>query len=514
MSRKIQLLVSVSLCLCGEKSFAQDDELKLATAILEGAEAALKKEKSKALERLQTAALMRTEHPGLQETLGAAALLLGDRALARRVLDRTPEMAAYLAMAELDGPGGYGRASTALSRHVTKQGDKATAGALFLAALAFSRSGQPDKANELLDKAAKRATSAVDEAFAPDPAVGMVRSAISAVERIESASQLAKEARVRLATALFEADRRGEAVRIAESSLDDPVTRSAALRILVLAENASEARRALERVENVLGEEPDAQDAKVAKVVLLVRLNELDRAEKAHDGIAGLESKELRGELARARTVIALHRGKDPLTALDLAESAVRTDPKSDEAVALLVRALLLAKKVDRAEAYAAALLKRQPKSVDPFALLADVAEAKGSAKKAEELRLRSRGFAAEKAKLERAVEAREEVLRAVRDAEAGIGAVGLEALRGEYPSLSLPIDLALARGATPGFARAARDRILAACSHQLEEFLGHRSGWDRTTIAVALYGKVENLDAPLSAADPARCQVQNVRRR
>jgi hypothetical protein len=56
--------------------------------------------------------------------------------------------------------------------------------------------------------------------------------------------------------------------------------------------------------------------------------------------------------------------------------------------------------------------------------------------------------------------------------AEGGVGAHGLDALRGEYPSLSLAADLALAKHGAPGFAAAARDRVLSACVDELVRFL------------------------------------------
>jgi hypothetical protein len=86
------------------------------------------------------------------------------------------------------------------------------------------------------------------------------------------------------------------------------------------------------------------------------------------------------------------------------------------------------------------------------------------------------------------------------------LGPAGLEALRGENPALALPIDLALAKSASAGFARAARDRILAACAPALPALLARASGWDRVTVSASLYGQAEDLDAPLSAADPRRC--------
>lgn len=476
-----------------------------------GALAAIAGEARRANDHFDRAVLLAPELRRVQEAAGTAALLLGDRARARRILSRTPRMATYAAMAQLDGPGGLTRATTTLSSQVRAAPKDHVAGALFLAALAFARVEQSDRAHELLKRALELAPSPLDESFAPDPAVAMVRSVIAAVE--ERGGETA-ELKVELAVALFDAGRRGEAVRIAEQGIGDPKTRAASLRILVLAENAVFARRALERVERLLREDRDAADAQVARGVLLARLGEHARADQALEAVAGIDVPELQSERDRARAEILLAAGKDPGAALELAEAAVRADPKSDAAVGVMIRALISAGKAGRAEAFVGALLKRKPKDVDPFALLAAIHEARQEPKKAAENRLRSRAFSAEKQKLEHEVELREQVLRAVRDAESGLGATGLEALRGEHPALALPIDLALVKSASPGYARAARDRILAACAPALSQLLGQRRGWDRVTVKVSLYGQSESLDAPLSAADPGRCRVARGKKR
>ncbi len=495
-------IVSFSAVIAGVvASVAPASAAPLTEPLLEGAEAVLAGQRKIGLERLQHAALLASDDLDVQAAVGTGALTLADRAMAQRVLRRVPQMAAYLAMAELDGPGGISRAGTVLSRHAeTKKPDPA---ALFLASLAFARAGEMDRAHQLLDRAVKSAEGPLDVAFAPDPAVVMARAVLAVAER----EGLADEATVRLATALFSAGRRGEAVRLAEKAIKVPATRAAGLRVLVLVENAAEGRRTLARIDRILAEDPKAEDALVAKVVLLVRLGELDRAERALESLGTVEAKELEGELERARAELSLAKKRDPLLALEAAEAAARADPKNDPTIAVLIRALLAAGKVGRAEAFALALFKRKPRDVDPFELFALVSEAKGEAKKAAENRLRSAGFQRERARLEKAVAAREEVLRAVRDAEGGLGPVALEAVRGEYPTLSLPVDLAVARSATPGFARVARERVFAACAPVFTRLLNRNIGWDTVTIAVSLYGNSQNLDAFLSAADPTRCQ-------
>lgn len=473
----------------------------LTEPLLEGAEAVLAHQKKRGLERLQHAALLASDDLDVQAAVGAGALTLGDRKMAQRVLRRVPRMAAYLAMAELDGPGGLSRAGTVLARHAEQKDAEPTA--LFLASLAFARAGESDRAHQLLDRAVKTAEGPLDVAFAPDPAVVMARAILAVATR----EGVADDATVRLATALFSAGRRGEAVRLAEKAVATPATRAAGLRVLVLVENAAEARRSLARIDRILAEDPRAEDAQVAKLVLLVRLGEYERAERVLEAMGPVEAAELTGELERARAELSLAKKRDPLLALEAAEAAARADPKSDATIAVLIRALLAADKVGRAEAFALALYKRRPRDVDPFELFALVSAAKGEPKKADDNRLRSQGYRRERERLERAVSAREEVLRAVRDASTAVGPVALEALRGEYPTLSLPVDLALARSATPGFARVARERILATCAPVFPRLLDRNRGWDTVTIAVSLYGESENLDAFLSAADPTRCQ-------
>jgi tetratricopeptide (TPR) repeat protein len=467
-------------------------------ALVKGAGAALRGEHATALTELERAATIAPEVPGVQEALGAAALLAGDALRARRVLARTPEMAVYLAMAEAEGPGGLARAQSVLSAQA-KEAD-ASAGVLFLAALAFWNAGQPERAHELLGRSVKRARSALDEAFAPDPAVALSRSVLHAFERLGAPPG----AEVELAAALIEAKRRGEAVRIAEGCLTKKETRAAGLRILVQVENAIEARRALERVERVLREEPAAEDARVARLVLLVRAQQVERAKKELLETPPIEDPELAAELDQLKAELTLDR--DPAAALEAAEAAVRARPRSDEAVAMMVRALVANHKLDRAEAFANALLKRKPTTVDPFELLGRVAEARGQKKLAAEMALRSRAYGSDRAKLEAAVREREEVLRAVRDGESGVGVTGFEALRAEHPALALPIDIGLARGGTPGFALAARERIFAACAPRLRTLLEHRKSWDAVPLNQSPYGQVEEVEAPLSAADPGRC--------
>jgi hypothetical protein len=473
------------------------DDAALAERVLAGVQAALRGERA-AIQVLERVAVQRPELPGLAGTIGTAALLLGDLARAQRVLGRLPELAAYRAMALASGPGGGARARTVLAEHAARP--DASADVLFLAALAFFDAKQRERADALLERAVLAADGPLDLAFAPDPGVAMSRQALRALRALGAE----ETARPRLAMALLNAHRRGEALRLAEASLGSKLGRDAGLRVLVLIENAVWARRTLDRVRRVRRDEPDSEDARVAEVVLELRAGRPERARALAEALPPIDDPEL--------AALALG-GADPEAALELAEAATRADPKSNANVALLVRALLGAGKIDRAEAFAGALLKRKPTDADPFALLAAVARARRQERKAREMDLRSAGFTRSLADLEAAVKAREAVLRGARDAqESALAVTGLEALRGEHAALSLPIDLALARHADRGWRRSARDRILAACGPRLKRLLLRTEGWDQVEIRTNPYGEVQRVEAPLSGADPARCRAPAAR--
>ena len=153
--------------------------------------------------------------------------------------------------------------------------------------------------------------------------------------------------------------------------------------------------------------------------------------------------------------------------------------------------------------------MKRKPRGLNPFALAAEIHAAEKATQKAEGDRLRARAFDLEQQKIEREVHRREEVLRAVRDAEAGVGATGLEAIRGEHPSLSLPVDLVIAKLGAAGSARAARDRVLQSCAPFFKVLVRRTRSWDVVEVEASLYGQTEKYEAPLSAADPGRCTLR-----
>ncbi len=472
----------------------------VAKSLLDGALAALDGKRKKAFRKLERAATLAPEIDGVQGALGAAALMYGRHQTAARVLKRVPELAAYHAMAVAHERGGLSKAKTVLSAHVrdAETPDPATA---FMVALAFAASGQAERADRLLAKAVAGA-GPLSEAFAPDPAVAMTRQVLVALRALERVG----DARARLAVVLVSAGRRAEAARLAKAALEDEGGRAAALRTLVRIDNTVHTRRALGHVRRVLALEPDAPDALVAQVVLRHRLGHTKYVRSAIESLPPVDDPYLKWELHRARAEVALADG-DVEAAIEAAEGAIRADPKEDASLALLVRGLLAAHKIDRAKAFAKELLKRKPIDVDPFDLLAKVADAKRRPSRAKEMRLRSRGYRGARAQLESQVKRREEVFKVVRDiSETGVGITALSALRGEDPSLALPVDLAIAKHGTRGSQRSARDRILARCKGSLGALLRNRGSWDRVSIVIAPYGIAKSVTAPLTAADPQRC--------
>lgn len=398
---------------------------------------------------------------------GLAMLVLGDLRSARSLLS-AKESPVYFAMAQAEGAGGIGRARQTLAR--ASEVEPAGAGELFLAALAFASAGGRDRAHVLLDRAITSSDGALSEAFAPDAAVGLARAVLE-VDR-------SAEARARLGRALLRAGRRAETIRMAD---DDE--------ILAEAWEPIDPRKALAHAKS-----PSM------RAELSLRLGELDRARAV---FAERDAVDARGMRVQAELFISEGAAEK---ALDLAEQAARLEPKSIHSPRLVAEALFLAKDYDRAAAFAAEVLRRRPFEVDPFALVAKIDGARGRTRELRALELRSQGLDRDRMKVERERKRREDVIRAVRDAEAGLGETGLEAVRGKDAALSLPVDLALAKSARPGTARAARDRILAACADDWVKLLTSKGAWDRVRVEVSPYGRAETVTAPLSAADPARC--------
>jgi tetratricopeptide (TPR) repeat protein len=300
-------------------------------------------------------------------------------------------------------------------------------------------------------------------------------------------------------------ERRQEAVRISEGLISDPKARMNARRILVEAWSASDPRRALEQASLILKEDKTAEDARVSKLMLLIRMNDVPEARRTLQSLsAPAPENKARVDLARAHR--ALEIGGDRKDALESAEAAATEDPRSNEALLLLSRALLANGEIDRALAFANELFARRPHDVDPFLILRVIHDAKGDAGQARALALRSQGWRSDEAKVTSEVARREKVIRAVRDAEAGLGIAGADAVRGQEPLISLPLDFLIARRGAKGSQHAARDRILASCAPELARFLRSTGGWSRFSGSVSPYGDVETVDRPLSAADPGRC--------
>lgn len=423
--------------------------------------------------KLKTALAALGTEPNTAPLRGLASLLRGRNLDASNLLD-TPGFEAERAMAQKPGRGGLGRARTTLAK-AAEQSD-ATATTLFLAALAFDGAGQSKKAHELLSRAVKKA-GALSPAFAPDPAAALPRA-------VELAGGTASDPA--LARCLAASGRAASALAVAE----DAVGLEVWSRI-----DEREALRFASRTKD--------DEGRAAYIELLIRTGNTPKARRL---LGEVDDPSRHAAFARAAARFAID-DEEARAAVSLARAAARADPKNDRGVALVVEALLVAKKPDQAAAFADELLRRRPADVDPFALIARVQEARGRTRLVRAERLRSEAFLAGKKRRRAAVERREAIFSAIRDAELSKSATGLAALAREDVTLSLPVDLALARHGKPGTARAARDRILAACSRHLTTFLERRDPWEQLPARLTNYAKPRDVVLQLSAADPARCK-------
>lgn len=202
----------------------------------------------------------------------------------------------------------------------------------------------------------------------------------------------------------------------------------------------------------------------------------------------------------------ALPKGVEAAKDVAEAEARLRSEPDQDRHRAALIDALISEGKLERAEALAIELLGRHPADLDPYGRLAKIAEARGQKQKAEAQTLRSRAHRAQLDRRRAELAEREKALLSVADAESGVGLAGLESQRVGLLHGSLPFDLAIARQGKPGEARAARDRILAACARRLPDFLEHQGPWEQFTLRLTVYGKPTDVVTRLPAANPARC--------
>lgn len=459
------------------------------------------------LVELQRIAVLDPESIPLQRTLGLATLWVGDFRSAIRILKRV-DLPAYLAMAHVQFPGGYAKARTVLAK--ASAAPSASARTLFLAALAFSQAKQAEKAERLLAIAIKKASSSLDEAFSPDPAVGLATYA----SQYTATTSGSATSTARIYSALNQAGRRNEVYRWAEISLDQPRFRKTALRLLVLLDNATASRRALRRVQSIVKAEPSAIDAAVAEVVLLTRLKKFSKAKVKADKLLEVDDFSLNQALLEARLTIALHFSDDDEILADLAREALKRAQDSPKLLALAIRSLMKTEKLDQAKTLAIALAKTEPLEVNPYGLLVEIQKRRGKTKNIDALQARSALFKKTKTKLDELTHAREEILRSVRDSEnSNLAAKVLVDIRKNEPQLALPVDIALVRKGTKGHASSARRRILAACTPKLKSILKRRKTWDQFEIHANPYGKNERLQIPLSGPDPTRCLVRTLQR-
>jgi hypothetical protein len=251
---------------------------------------------------------------------------------------------------------------------------------------------------------------------------------------------------------------------------------------------ALEVERILSPLSSELGERLQVALQKAGRTGAVVR-----RAERPAVGLQPLLGK-------------ALPPGVEAAKDLAEAEAHLREDPSSLRHRAALIDVLIKEGNLERAEAMTHELLQKRPPDLDPYVRFAKIAAARGQAKKAEVQQLRSQGHREQLDRRRAELSQRERALLAVADAESGVGIAGLENQRREHIRLSLPFDLAIARQGKPGEARAARDRILSACGARLSAFLEHQGPWEQFQLRWTIYGKPENIQTRLPAADPGRC--------
>ncbi|MEE2900676.1 MAG: hypothetical protein VYC39_00005 [Myxococcota bacterium] len=457
---------------------------------------------------LQRIAVLDPESIPLQRTLGLATLWVGNFRSAIRILNRA-DLPAYQAMAHVHFPGGYAKAKTTLAKAAADK--SASARTLFLAALAFGQADQPEKADRFLVTAIRKAASALDEAFSPDPAVGLARYASQYVTNEDESGVYVS----RIYSALNQAGRRNEVYRWAEESLGQPNLRNTALRLLVLLDNSTASKRALRRVQRIAKAQPASIDAAVAEVVLLTRLKKFSKAKAKSEKLTEVRDVSLKQALLQARLIIALHFAEEDDTLADLAGEALKQADDHPKLLALAIRAFVQTGKFEQAKTLAVTLAKKEPLEVNPYELLLEIQKKRGKVKNLLALQARSALFQKTRSKLEKLTHAREELLRSVRDSEKSkLVAKVLVDIRKAEPQLALPVDIALARKGTKGHASSARRRILAACAPKLKTILKRRTTWDQFEINASPYGKNERLRIPLSGPDPARCLIHTPRRK
>ena len=485
-----------------------DSAAKSGEAFVSAVERIFEQRNSASLIRLQRLAVQDPESVALQRTLGLATLWVGDFRSAIRILKRA-DLPAYQAMAHVHFPGGYAKAKTVLAKASAR--DSASARTLYLAALAFAHAKQPEKAERLLMRAVKGANTALDEAFSPDPAVGLAKFSSEYIAGLDESGEFES----RIYSALHQAGRRGETYQWAEASLRKPTLRKTALRLLVLLDNATASQRALRRVQKIMKTQSASVDAAVAEVVLLTRMKKFTKARAKVDKLMEVRDASLAQALLESRLEISLHFSDDADILTDIVAESLKFASKNPKLLALVIRALIQMGQLEQAKTLAIELVKKEPLEVNPYALLVEIQEKRGKTRQLPALKARSALFEKTRTKLEKLSHTREEVLRSVRQSEKSrLAAKILSDLRKDEPQLALPLDIALIRTGTKGQASSARRRILAACASRLKTILKRRATWDQFEFQANPYGKSERLVVPLSGPDPTRCLARTLARR
>lgn len=406
---------------------------------------------------------------------GLAALVRGDSGRAQaRLPEDDPSLSVYRAMAMAGRPEGMSRARRALMEGAKRKDPKAA----FLVALLQARAGQTQTAHSFL-KMALQGAEPLSERFAPDPAVELVVRAWRAWDVDRSEAERV-EAQDRLLDALWRAGR---------SRVPPPLDGSARWRLRrAFAFDQPEAER-WARLR--LRDDPADPVALAGLAEKALDRKDLERA-RQHLNALDEDAPEL-----RARLALADGRAKDAEAILQ----AVPPGGQTSRILALWARALLELDRVEPAEALVRRLVKRQPTDVDPYRLLAEIDRRR---QRSDALsKLRSQGVQEARSRLRAGRAARIDVLSTV---ERSRDALGLDARREREVKFGLPLDLALAARGSPAEARAARDRILAACRDDVANLLRRRSGWDEAPIQIQPYGKAVVVMTRLPAADPGRC--------
>lgn len=417
---------------------------------------------------------------------GMTLLVLQRNREAKPLLQGATGFELYRAMAELGEPGGRGRAKGILAEAARKT---PRADLLFLAALAFAEAGQAETAHQLLAQAVKKAPSVLDPAFAPDPWWGLAL----ATEPFLVGEAPAR--RHRLAELLLRAGRPGLAYWAAA-----PGAAGAPIRSLVL--QSIDPGRALDEVKLGLAD----PKLRTQEILLRWRSNEAEAAAL----VTALADQDPPSQRAKAQVALAAGKLDE---ALRRAEAAATEDPASAEGLAILIRVLIAQKKLDRAAAFLDVLMARRPTEVNPFELAMALEAARGGS--VLEAKSRATGFEAALKQARVQQKLREDVLQAVRTAERGLGLAGVESQIRDAPGFALPLQLLVVQQGPGGSARMARDRIFLACAAQWSRLLAgpgasvqdcERKDWASVCVESSLYGKMQWLQLPLSAADPGRC--------